>query len=298
MKGAVMRGIVVSVGLLLPAFMAHADPLPAQPQAGQTYEVTSDREWSKKGSDGMTASSTDRDALLERVIGVTDAGVELEYDLPKDTSAEDRARSWQFPARILKPAHGPLRLLNEAELTERVDRWLKGGGLTRAACGHWVFTWNAFQIECDPQSVLRAIEHIDLTPGDLRDGALYKAPGALAAAPLMAKKADSRGSTFVVEMAIDPEAVRRDRARSDMVIAEITRKPLTLEVATRTHATEDISGTIAVTFETDPAGRVRRRTTVTKIDTKAPNGKVAEEVTTETVEERALTATAPPPASA
>lgn len=56
------------------------------------------------------------------------------------------------------------------------------------------------------------------------------------------------GRTFVARMDIDPDAVRRGRAESDVVVAEISRKLLTLDAATEARAKEAISGTIVVTF--------------------------------------------------
>jgi hypothetical protein len=97
---------------------------------------------------------------------------ELEFDLPRETSLEDRARDWQFPARVFASSNRPLQLLNRLELEARVRSWLKRGGLTEALCGRWVFTWTGFKIECDPNSVLEMLETYNLRLSDLRDGAL------------------------------------------------------------------------------------------------------------------------------
>ena len=203
------------------AFAARASPAQLSYHAGAVFEISRDVESSQKATDGSTASSTDRDTLVERVVSVSPAGLELEYDLPKDTSAEDRARQWQFPARVLKPPSGPLQLLNRTELAARAAAWLKAAGLTDAACGHWYFTWNAFKIECDPQSVVETIEGFDLGPDNLAAGALYKDSEALSAAPLTARAAPPGSTALFAEMAIDADAVRRDHAQAHVCDAPL-----------------------------------------------------------------------------
>jgi len=219
------------------------------------------------------------------VIAIRDGGVELQYDYPKSATSDDRASTWQLPARVFRPAHGPIQLLNRAELEMRVDPWLKKAGMTRAACGHWIFTWNAFRIDCDPDSAVQIIEGFDPAPPELRDGALYRDPDALDPAPLK-KSAD--GKAFVVGLAIDPERVRKERAETDLTVAEISRKKLTLEDALHAHADEAISGTIAIRFEVDSAGEVRRQITVTTIKITTPNGRSDTRTVTQTLERRLL----------
>ena len=222
------------------------------------------------------------------MIGVREDGLELEYDLPKAATATDRTSNWQFPVRVLKPARGQMQLLNRPELEMRVDGWLKKADLPRSACGHWIFTWNAFRIECDPQSVIQTLAPFDLWPSDLRNGAMYRDSSARAPAALSQKTVGSNGSTFVVEMPIDPDVVRREHAESDVVVAEITQKSLTLDAALRARSTEQISGTIAISFETDPTGQVRRRTKITRIEIRESNGKSGAHTITETVERRLI----------
>ena len=140
--------------LLLPAIVARAGALPLAPQVGDTYEITLTRDSAQQGSHGSSGSSHDKDTIIERVIGLRADGLELQYDLPSAATADERAGNWQFPARVFKPFGGPAQLLNGPELEARVDGWLKAAGWPRTVCGHWIFTWNAFRIECDPQSVL------------------------------------------------------------------------------------------------------------------------------------------------
>lgn len=272
-RPSAIRLAVLALAPILPTLAACAQPGPHAPQAGARYEITTDRESAEQSNSGPTGSSSDRDTIDARVTAVRDGGVELEYDFPKGTAPDERASTWQLPARVFRPAQGPIQLLNRAELEKRVDPWLKAGGMTRAACGHLIFTWNAFRIECDP------------APPELRDGALYHDPAALAPAPIK-KSAD--GKTFVVELAIDPERVRKERAETDLSVAEISRKTLTPEDARRAHSDEAISGTIRITFEVDSAGEVRRRTKVTTVKVATPHGRSDTRTVTETMVRRLL----------
>ena len=245
------------------------------------------RETSQQGDAGSSGTSHDRDAIVERVIATSEAGVVLEFDLPEEVSPEARAEVWQFPVRVLRPVHGPFQLLNRPELETRVDDWLKAAKWGREVCGKWIFTWNAFQIECDPQTVIATVEAFDLSE-EIRSGAAFMEKGARAPGTIT-KKADApEGATFVVELEVDPDAVRHARAESDVIVGEILRKPVMLDAALRERAKDTISGTISITFETDLDGHVRRRTKVTKVETKKSNGHLETEIVTQTLERRMI----------
>jgi hypothetical protein len=66
------------------------------------------------------------------------------------------------------------------------------------------------------------------------------------------------------------------------------KKPVSLDAALLERAREIVSGTISVTLETDPAGNVRRRTKVTKLDIKGPDGRSETQTVTETLERRLI----------
>jgi hypothetical protein len=222
------------------------------------------------------------------VTGLRTDGLELEYDLPKSVKAEERASNWQFPARVFKPFSGPVRLLNGPELEARVDGWLKAAGWPRTVCGHWIFTWNAFRIECDPQSVIKSIDSFDLRSADLREGAVYLPTEASGPAKLARKVAGQDSVIFAAEMTVNPDAVRRARAESDVVVGEIMKKPVALDAALRERTREAVSGTISVAFETDSAGNVRRRTKVTRLEIKGPDDRSETRTVTETLERRLI----------
>jgi hypothetical protein len=275
--------LAVFIGpLLLAAVLARAEASPLAPRIGDTYEIVKTRVSVQEGSQGSLGSSNDRDTIVERVIGLRPDGLELEYDLPKGTTADERAGSWQFPVRVFKPSYGPAQLLNGPELEARLDAWLKAARWTRAVCGHWIFTWNAFLIECDPQSVIKTVESFDLAPADLREGAAYQDPAARGRGTL-ARRAGPDGAIFTVEMPVDPDAVRRARAESDVVTGEILRRPVTLDAALHARSNEIVSGTISVAFDTDSAGNVRRRTRVTRLEIKEPDGQSETQTISETL---------------
>ncbi len=274
------------MAVLMLAMCAQTEPAHRPVQIGDTYEITKTRDSSSQGSDASSGSSHDQDTLIERVEAVRPDGLEVVFDLPQQTTAEERQQTWQFPARVFEPRDGRLRLLNAPELEKRVDAWLKWGKMSREACGHWIFTWNAFKIECDPEIVLETVDAFDPRVPVLRDGALYRDAHALHSAPLTLKTSSSGGATFAASLEIDPKTVQRDRAQADVVIGEITRKPVTLDAALVERAKEAVSGTIEVTIDADTDGNVRRLTKITKSHTKKPDGSEQTETVTETVERR------------
>lgn len=290
MNPARIFGMIASIFLLIPA--AHAQVLSDAPKVGDTYEITMTSDSSQQGSNGSSGSSHDKDTIIERVTGLRADGLELEYDLPKSSTAEEMASNWQFPARVFKPLRGPAELLNGAELETRLDGWLKAARWSRAVCGRWIFTWNAFRIECDPQSVLKTIDAFDLRSADLREGAAYQDASALATGTLVRKTSGADGATYSVEMPVDPDAVRRAHAETDVATGEILNKPVTLDAALQARAKENISGTISIVFETDPHGNVFRRTRVTTLKITKADGGSETDSTTQTLERRLISSTA------
>lgn len=280
--------IALILALLWPMGTAFgAAPLYA-PKVGDQYKITKSYETSSETSAGSSGSSSGSNALVERVIGAGEGGLELEYDLPYGASVEDRARTWRFPARVLRPSSGSMQLLNRIELEARVDVWLQAGGMTREACGRWIFTWNAFRIDCDPELVIETLNSFDLRAEHLIDGAPYDDVGAISSGTLRKKAAGEYPETFVATLQIDPDAVRLARAESDVVVGEIMGEPVTLEEALSKRAKEVTSGTILVTLEADRMGNVWRRTRVIKMETTLANGEHERETTTETVERHPL----------
>jgi hypothetical protein len=279
-----MLALATIAALLLLTNAAHGESPRSMPKVGEEYEISKKYETSQQTSDGSSGSSHGRDTIRERLVGAHEGGLELEYDLVKGATAEERTRNWQFPVRVLRRTDGSMQLLNRPELEARIESWLKSAGLTHADCGRWIFTWDAFRIECDSQSVIKIIETFDLRSTDIREGASYREAEARGPGTLRRKAAGSNGATFSVEMEIDPASVRRSRADSDVAVGEIMQKPVTLEAALRERAKEKVSGTILVTFEMDSVERILRRTKVTKMEIKGPDGRSEKQTVTEIVE--------------
>ena len=61
------------------------------PQVGDTWEISRVSETRFTTPISSDGHAYDRDVLIERVVAVRDDGVELEYDLPADATAEERA---------------------------------------------------------------------------------------------------------------------------------------------------------------------------------------------------------------
>ena len=276
------------VALLLPAIIVSASESSPAPQVGDTYEISLIKDSAQQGGNGSSGSSHDKETIIEQVTAVRADGLELQYDLPNTTTADERARIWQFPVRVFKPFGGPAQLLNGAELEARLDGWLKAAKLPRTACGHWIFTWNAFRIECDPQSVIKTVQSYDLRSTDLREGGVYQDSEASGPGKLTRKAGGSDGQIFYAEMPVDADAVRRARAESDVVVGEIMKKPVSLEAALHERAGEIVSGSISVAFEMDPAGTAHKRTKVMKLDIKRPDGRSETQTVTETLERRII----------
>ncbi len=105
--------LALSTVLLWTVSSARAVVPSTPPNVGDEFEITRSYETSQQSDDGLSSgSSQGRTTILERVVAVRDGGLELIYDLPKESSEDDRAREWQFPARVFRPLGGPVQLLN------------------------------------------------------------------------------------------------------------------------------------------------------------------------------------------
>ncbi len=281
LTGLAMVGAALASGSVL-SCAQDTRPQPLD-EVGDTYEMRLERS-SQRSKNGSSGSSTTRLTLTERVVALQSDGVVLEFDLPPEIAGKDREREWQFPARVLRRPDGSLELLNPGELEARAAAWLEWAELDPSACGTWLFTWKATKIECDPQSAITRIQPFDLRPINLADGAMYQEQGADRPSPLEMTPQDSGGAIFQAEMKVDPDAMRRERAESDLIVAKITgRGASTLEEALQNRSQDRYSGTIVTEFETDAAGRVVRKTTVVQVETESPDQSAESRLTIQTV---------------
>lgn len=258
-------------------------------KVGDTYEISLESKSESAGS-FSSGSSTSRQVMIERVVALRQDGLELEFDLPADTSEEDRSRAWQFPARVFKPSEGALELLNEDELEGRLDAWLERAEIDRKDCGKWIFTWTAFNIECDPQSVLKTLETYDLRLGDVREGAPHREAASIAPSPLRAE-AGATGNIFVADFDIDPGSVHREKAEADVIVAEIMGDPaLSFDAALEARSAEAVSGSLRTSIELDSEGRVVKRVRLSSVEVTDADGSVERTTVTETVRRRLMSA--------
>jgi hypothetical protein len=284
------QAVLPAVAGLLFVAAACGETLPITSQVGDTYRITLTKESTKSGSNGSSATTHDKNTIIERVSNLRQSGgLELRYDFPSEATTQEKTSDWQFPAEVFKPIVGPTQLLNEREIEARIDRWLKSANLSRDSCGHWIFTWNAFRIECDPRSVLKTIQSYDLRSVDLHEGSAYQDPGASNVGTLKKTSTGPYGETFATEMTVDSDAVRRALAEQDVIVGEILKRPVTLETALHEHEAETIAGTISIVFDADLNGNVRRRTKVTKLDTKRADGRTETQSISETLERQLIT---------
>lgn len=265
-----MFRVLFVLALLLAPFQASAQQV-VEDRVGDVYQIRVVATSENTSSDGGSGSSRSGSTMMERVVAVRADGVELEFDLPADTPAEDRARHWQYPVRVLKPLEGALELLNGAEMETRLQAWMKTYKLPPEACGQWVFTWTANKIECDPRAALALLEPFDLRRAGLRDGMVHVEAMALAPGELRMAPSTGEGATFVAKLAIDPEAVRRQYAEADAIVAQMMgnqSSPVAATMAAKAaaRASARISGTIETTLKTDAAGRVTERRRETRFE--------------------------------
>ena len=248
----------------------------------QTYETSSRR------GDESSGSSSGHTTLVERVIAERDGGLELEFDLPSATPPEDRAREWQFPARVFRSADGSLTLLDRAALESRLAVWLKTAKIDRRACGSWYFTWNAFKVECDPNSVLETIGGYDIRASNLVEGQRYGATNATGTGLLRMVKSLPNAISLAVDLELNADEYRRKQAESDVVVAQVTGQKLTLEEARKKRADDKVSGTVEIQIDLDAASqKVTRRTTLTRVEVRSGE-RVEVETSKVIVERRAI----------
>jgi hypothetical protein len=237
-------------------------------QIGDRYEIRLQQ--NTRSSGGSSAgNSTSRGVLVEEVLSLSKDGIELEFDLPESTSEEYRSKEWIYPVRVFRSWDGGFQLTNEADLEARLKAWLERGEIDRSLCGTWLFTWTAVKIECDPKSAINTIAAFDMRTPNIGHGKTYKQSGGLGESAI---SADEEGD-LIATFAVDAEAVRNQRAESDVVVAEIMGgEPLPLDTALQRRADEEISGTIEVRFKLDPDQRLFEKVTRTDLIIRTKEG--------------------------
>lgn len=262
-------------GFVVPAILMGISQASAE-AAGDLYKLVLKRHSEYQEGDRGSGSSDDTDVIVVRTIGPQD----FEYDLPSSATRKDREVSWQLPARIRLSIDGSMTLLNVAELEIRRDQFLKTAGWTKETCGRWIFTWNAFKIECDPQSALIIVERFQIQPKVLADGSPFEMKGAIGSVPMKCAHKSAGGQTCAVLLPLDADNARRELAESDVVVGEIIGKPISALDAVKSRAETQITGTIEVIFEADLSGIVGKRTTIVHSEQREPGGQTRKSIST------------------
>ena len=176
---------------------------------GDVFRITRSYSSESEGDNGSSSSSRGDYEYVERVDAVGPEGTERTFDITLDPGDERRLIEWQFPARVLVAPDGTLELLNRDDLERRRNAWLETAEIPADACGSWYFTWNAFQVECDPETILETVRSITIQPPNLSEGEPYYHPMALSPGPLVTEHSTGDGSNYSVVLEVDPDAVRR-----------------------------------------------------------------------------------------
>ena len=167
--------------------------------------------------------------------------------------------------------NGTARLVNADELETRNSDWRSGADISDDACGSWYFTWNAFKVECDANSVIADLEAFRLPILHLKEGIEISEPGAVGAKPLLLTHKNPH--RFRADFDLDPEVIRQARAEEDVIVSQIFGDdPITFEQALERRAEEEISGRLTTTLELDNQGRVVKRHRLSTIFIALPDG--------------------------
>lgn len=253
-----MKGCIRLVRCLLPLAAA----IIVYPAVAQDYVLSLEYETKSEGLVELASrsSSSGRQTLAERVITETQAGSEIEYSIPGPSDEIRGNAKWMFPVRVLVAPDGTKTILNQGDLSTRLDAWLSEAEWTREVCSRWLFTWTAIQVRCDPQAAIESVEAYGMRPGRVAEGEEITLVGV--AGPVILEKAGTRDGhdLLVASGPIDPHFLREQEAQAALVIAEISGEDLTPEAAAAQIAGIDATGTVSVEFEIDDAGLVWRRT--------------------------------------
>lgn len=263
--------ILLIAFLSLAAISTNAVAAPSHLSVGDVFEIVRSYETEDSSTDGSTGTSGGSDRVMVRILAIDGPGTIFELDHPSDTSEQERQRDWTLPARFLRPPEGPTRLLNADELDIRLDAWLTRAYWTREQCGRWIFTWNAFKIECDPATVLAAFD--EWFPVGPIEGQTYRPPLSSEAKPLARQGEDSGMRRLQANYSIDVDQVRQLRVEQNAVVREIMGDTAPMLPPDRPEL-DRISGTIAVQYELSSDGALWRRTDNIQSQTIKPDGVV------------------------
>ncbi len=280
-------------GLIILLISVYSISVPAEAsengrQTGDIYELRLSYESESEETNGSTGSSSGGEMVIERVIAVSESGSELEFDVPEDATEEERLREWKLPVRIFKPVDGPMKLLNRAELEERLEQWLKKAKWTREICGLWIFTWNAFFIDCDPDTAIGIAETYGLEASAYSEGAEFTLKEAQGSAILVSGESEAGIPVLTATLSVNPEVICRQRAESDVAVGQIMGEPVALEDAISKRCKEEIFGTITETYFPDIGENIIKRVRKRQLTITESDGNRTTETHSETLQRKLI----------
>lgn len=182
------------------------------------YETETETFQAASGLPPSTGSSRGSYHYVDRVLAVSESGIEREISLPH-TGEEVPLVVWEFPVSVLERPDGSLELRNREELIARRDHFMAEAEIPMEACGTYYFTWNIFQINCDPESILPTLVTFNLQPIGLTEGATFEHVGAASAGTIALVEETASSLTYQAIMPIDADEVRREKAETAVIIA-------------------------------------------------------------------------------
>lgn len=270
--------LILLIASTLPVYAAE---IVTPPGDGQLTLIVYESKTESEFSDGGSGSSRTQNAILERNIGKSSEGLELEYFYLQPDIPENEA--WKLPARVLTIPGISTKLLNEPEIATRLNEYLNKYPDIREKCGEAVFTWAAFQINCGTNHVIDIIKSYNLHLGELYEGKDYVEAGAIASVPLKQKPLSNSNFIYKAKLILDPKYIQAEHEQSMQQVAEIMGKSLDAMMKSSLRLTGDetpgFSGTRIVTIEVASGGAVvklQRETTI-----KIKGGKEFEETRTQ-----------------
>jgi len=240
---------------------ASADDSAAAPEV-RHYDITTRYSTSSEGENG-SGSSSGKSGYREDVRTEADGCRTRSFDLVDDPERKRPLVEWQMPIVLFEcPGAVPV-LANRGEMLARRDAFLAAIKVTTEACGRYYFTWNVFQIECDPDAAVVEVLKSDLSLIPMEDGAEYALPDTGTRVTLaLAPDAPPGQRVFTGTAAIDPAYLRDSAAKAIMVVAEVSGKTVTREEALAQIAAHQYSGESAITV-VEEAAADRITTTIT-----------------------------------
>lgn len=239
-----MKRITTALSALL-AITFHGSVMAAD---SETYEIVVSYETQTEG-DTSSSSSRGRTGYSEQIISSNGDCTIKRFDLVDEDGRERPLAEWQWPVEVKRCGNGNRKILNLPAMEARLSRFLAAAEIPQAKCGSYYFTWNVFEVECDPQAVLSDIDAIDLGSLTLVEGAEYVRFDTPDSSTLKKVSADDGKTKLRAEFAIDPSKFREDTARTQVIVRELMGEAISYEKALAEAQALEVSGSTVIEFE-------------------------------------------------